>query len=269
MCKKKKLFLFVIEGAEREKDYFSNFSSVFFNGKNEVITIYVPAEMNVYMLYDILKKDNFETDIVEVIKENIPKAEEILHNYARDSFAEIYLFFDFDEHANNLKEKENVDALREMLMLFDNETELGKLYISYPMVEALRDHVGDSCGIVSGGCSRNRNSFGDYKEDSSKNPSNNNVGKYDYPKWMSIIRNYVYRMSCLFSKKRLEHDDFLSTNNPLSIFNKQMAAYKLSDNIFVLSCFPEFLIDYSEKYWDESVGKRKRPVLRKGCSNKL
>lgn len=269
MGKKKKLFLFVVEGIKREIDLFKNFADVFFSDKSDVITISAPADMNIYMLYDVLKADDFETDIVEVIKEKSPEAREILKDYTRDSFAEIYLFFDFDAHANNLKKKDNVEALKEMLEAFNNETELGKLYISYPMVEALRDHVADSCEVISGGCYRNRMSFGNYKEDSAKNSFNNDVGKYDYPKWMSIVRNYVYRMSCLFSKKALERDEFVNANDPLSIFDKQMIAYELSDNIFVLSCLPEFLIDYSEKYWDESVGKRKRPVLRKGCSNKL
>lgn len=33
-----------------------------------------------------------------------------------------------------------------MLVSFDNETENGKLYISYPMVEALRDFEEGKCG---------------------------------------------------------------------------------------------------------------------------
>ena len=268
MSEKKKRFLFIVEGAKREMDIFDNFASVFFNDKSEVITMPVPADMNIYMLYDVLKKDDFETDIVEVLKEKVPKARKKLKNFTRNSFAEVYLFFDFDEHANNLHKKSNIDVLKEMLEVFNNETELGKLYISYPMVEAIRDHNPDDCGVVSGSCFRNRTDFGTYKRDSAKLIENNDIGSYDFVKWMTIISNYVFRSSCLFGKDALDRDDFVETISPFTIFNKQIAIYKKTEDIFILSCLPEFLIDYSAKYWDTSIGKRKKPILKKGCDKK-
>ena len=268
MSEKKKRFLFVVEGAKREMDIFENFASVFFNDKSEIITISAPADMNIYMLYDVLKKDNFETDIVEVLKERVSKARSILKNYTRNSFAEIYLFFDFDAHANNLRKKSNVEVLKEMLEVFNNETELGKLYISYPMVEAIRDHEPNDCGVVSGSCFRNRTDFGTYKRDSANLVENNNIANYDFAKWMTAVCNYVYRSSCFFGKDKLDRYDFVDSISPLSIFNKQIAVYEKSDDVFILSCLPEFLIDYSTKYWDTSIGKRKKPVFRKGCDKK-
>lgn len=38
------------------------------------------------------------------------------------------------------------DVINQMLESFDNETENGKLYISYPMVEALKDFEPGICG---------------------------------------------------------------------------------------------------------------------------
>ena len=265
MSEKKKRFLFIVEGAKREMDIFDNFASVFFNDKSEVVTVSAPADMNIYMLYDALKKDNFETDIVEVLKERVAKARKIIKNFTRNSFAEVYLFFDFDAHANNLRKKSNVEVLKEMFEVFNNETELGKLYISYPMVEAIRDHDPNDCGVVSGSCFRNRTDFGTYKKDSASLVDNNDVGSYDFVKWMTAISNYVYRSSCLFCKTELSRDDFLNSVSPIAIFDKQIAIYSKSENVFVLSCLPEFLIDYSTKYWDASIGKRKKPILRNGC----
>ena len=238
MSEKKKRFLFVVEGAKREMDIFDNFASVFFNDKSEVVTISAPADMNIYMLYDILKQDDFETDIVEVLKERVPKARKILKNYTRNSFAEIYLFFDFDAHANNLHKKSNIDVLKEMLEVFNNETELGKLYISYPMVEAIRDRNPDDCGVVSGPCFRNRTDFGTYKRDSANLIENNDIGSYDFVKWTNAICNYVYRSSCFFGKDTLDRDDFVDTFSPLAIFNKQIAVYEKSEDVFILSCLP-------------------------------
>ena len=53
-------------------------------------------------------------------------------------FGEIYLFFDYDFHDSHFTLEEINQHLKEMLQIFDNETENGKLYISYPMIEALR-----------------------------------------------------------------------------------------------------------------------------------
>lgn len=268
MSEKKKRFLFVVEGAKREMDIFDNFASVFFNDKSEVITLPVPADMNIYMLYDVLKEDNFETDIVEILKEKVQKARKKLKNFTRNSFAEVYLFFDFDAHANNLHNKSNVEVLKEMLDVFNNETELGKLYISYPMVEAVRDHDLDDCGVISGSCFRNRTDFGTYKRDSANLVVNNDIGSYDFVKWMTVVCNYIYRSSCLFGKRNLDREDSIETICPSAIFNKQIAIYEKSENIFILSCLPEFLLDYSTKYWDTSIGKRKRPINKKGCDRK-
>ena len=66
--------------------------------------------------------------------------------FDREDFSEGYLFFDYDGHQKNLSKYDEKDALEQMLMSFDNETENGKLYISYPMVEALRDFEPGICG---------------------------------------------------------------------------------------------------------------------------
>ena len=127
MSLKKKRILFVVEGLRREMGIFDNLGTVFFNEKSDVITLPVPADMNIYMLYAAMKKDDFETDVMELLKERIPAAKKILEPYCRDDFAEVYFFFDFDAHSNNLHEMDNVDALREMLEKLNNETEMGKV----------------------------------------------------------------------------------------------------------------------------------------------
>ena len=69
-----------------------------------------------------------------------------MEGLSRDDFSEVFLFFDYDAHQTNLGKSDDVDVINQMLESFDNETENGKLYISYPMVEALRDFEADKCG---------------------------------------------------------------------------------------------------------------------------
>ena len=129
---------FIVEGEAREPLIIDNISKVFFKHVNfKIITL--PAGQNIYMLWKKLKEDDFDTDIIEVLREEHEELKEQLEGISRDDFSEVYLFFDYDGHQNNLSGEDDSDALEQMLVSFDNETENGKLYISYPMVEALRD----------------------------------------------------------------------------------------------------------------------------------
>lgn len=60
-----------------------------------------------------------------------------MYNYnklANGDFSEIYLIFDFDCQAPQYDD----EKLQIMLDFFDNETEHGKLYINYPMIESFK-----------------------------------------------------------------------------------------------------------------------------------
>ena len=61
-----------------------------------------------------------------------------LKGVRRKDVAQIYLFFDYDGHATLADD----DDMARMLAHFDNETENGKLYVSYPMAEALKHWQG-------------------------------------------------------------------------------------------------------------------------------
>ena len=136
---------FIVEGAAREPQIIDNISKVFFShGNFKIITL--PAGENIYMLWKQLKADDFDTDIIEVLRENSDDISKQLDGLTRDDFSEVYLLFDYDTHQTNLGRKDDVDAVAQMLESFDNETENGKLYISYPMVEALRDYKPGICG---------------------------------------------------------------------------------------------------------------------------
>lgn len=52
--------------------------------------------------------------------------------------SEIFLFFDYDFQNSHLSLDEINRRMEEMLALFDDETDNGKLYINYPMIESIR-----------------------------------------------------------------------------------------------------------------------------------
>ena len=71
---------------------------------------------------------------IEVLEENNAQ---LPAGIKSSDFSEIYLFFDYDFQNTNLTLDQMNERLQEMLEMFDDETDNGKLYVSYPMVESL------------------------------------------------------------------------------------------------------------------------------------
>ena len=134
--------VFIVEGEVREPQIIDNISKIFFShGNYTVITL--PAGENIYMLWKQLKADDFDTDVIEVLRESNDEIKKQLTGLSRDDFSEVYLFFDYDAHQTNLGKTVNEDVIHQMLESFDNETENGKLYIvlsAFP--EFLLDYFG-------------------------------------------------------------------------------------------------------------------------------
>lgn len=125
------MILFVFEGAEREPRIFKTLERLFFGKEERLVCSF---GNNIYELYRQLREFDGEGDIVSILRENNAQ---LPSGVKSSDFSEIYLFFDYDFQNTNLTLKEMNARLQEMLELFDDETDNGKLYISYPMVESL------------------------------------------------------------------------------------------------------------------------------------
>ena len=99
---KKKKVIFIYEGVKAEEKLLSNLAEVFFSSMADVSILNCPAEGNIYMLWNRLKKDDFETNVVDVLKEMSMVAKERLKGERASDFSEIYLFFDYDGHNDNI-----------------------------------------------------------------------------------------------------------------------------------------------------------------------
>lgn len=116
--------LFILEGKKPDNSYARLLQEKM--AENVVIQQY---HTDIYALYSELKKDEY-FDTVSMIAERDASFE-----YDESDFSQIYLFFDLDAQHDGY-EAEALDKFRELLAFFDNETDKGKLLISYPMVEA-------------------------------------------------------------------------------------------------------------------------------------
>lgn len=236
----------IVEGTVYEKRILHNIESNFFNkrlGCSNIEVLPLPVGINIYMLWNKMKDSDFDIDIIEVLKELSSDLAEKLDGYKRKSIGEVYLFFDLDKQQNNLPKGQNAQqVVQKMLDYFDNETEHGKLYISYPMAEAIRDYVPASCFAATGKCYIS-GSITNYKDQTKGNDEVVNVNKFTLASWSSIVSCFLARMSCLFDK---EEFNILASKQygPKEIYKQQTVEGQHVPYFIILSAFPEFLIDY-------------------------
>ncbi len=77
--------VFIVEGKAREPLIIDNILKVFFKQvKFKIITL--PVGQNIYMLWKKLKEDDFDTDIIEVLREENEELKEQLAGLQRDDF---------------------------------------------------------------------------------------------------------------------------------------------------------------------------------------
>lgn len=126
--------LFICEGEETERKFCNLIIDRYFID-NKKPKDYVAFGANIYSLYDEMSKDR-DLDIIELIREKA-KLKKDMATYEKltmGGFDEVYLIFDYDFHAPQY----SFEKILEMAEFFDNETENGKLYINYPMMESFK-----------------------------------------------------------------------------------------------------------------------------------
>lgn len=252
----KKYIAIIYEGEKTERQLVDNLNKVFFKDISELVPIMFPAGENIYMLWKQLKDDEFETDLIEVIREYNSDAEKALHGFHRNDFMEIYLFFDYDGHQNNLGYigNDSLDVLSEMLQTFSEETELGKLYINYPMVESLRDNKMPEEETCYRRCTVNLNEIKNYKRTVSDMYIYQDFRKLDRRHWNELCINAVCKANCIIHNtyRIPSRKAFIESMGQNRLYQKQKEKYISAGKIAVINSFPLFLLEYFKKdFWDE------------------
>lgn len=162
--------------------------------------------------------------------------------------SEVFLFFDYDGHCSNA----SVKKMQMMLDKFENETEKGKLYVSYPMVEALK-HVKEINEFRDLKAIANPN----YKKEVNSYCSGRYIDfkKYNKSIWSVLIEINLKKANYIVSKT---YDYPREPISQRQIFDNQYELYisKKKNEVAVLSAFPLFLFDYFGVSWVEEELKK-------------
>mgnify|MGYP004669442269 FL=1 len=126
------MILFVFEGGKAEPTVFDSIGKLFLS--NEELCV-VKCRHDLPTLYSNLKNNGYDLFRSLPFEENgiaLPKGKRL-----DTLFSQVFLFFDYD-FQNRIGTQSVNDILDEMLDFFNDETERGKLYINYPMIESLK-----------------------------------------------------------------------------------------------------------------------------------
>jgi hypothetical protein len=127
--------LLVFEGEIIEKQIFRSIKNYFFPLSDGRTIIRASFCGEIFQLWNIVK-DDADLDIVEILKER-PNSD--ILDLSRNNVSEVHLFFDHDAHfRSDVSQREYYEKINSLIDTFSNEFERGKLWISYPMVEAIK-----------------------------------------------------------------------------------------------------------------------------------
>lgn len=129
MAGNKSKILVLVEGAKTDVRLMEHLLNIY--GISEKHTI-VPYYTNIYALYNEMFRDNKpeNIDLLQLLKGREQDTEKKLVFDVR--YSDILLIFDLDPHAPDF----SADKIQEMSEYFTESSDMGKLYINYPMVEA-------------------------------------------------------------------------------------------------------------------------------------
>lgn len=250
--KNKAKTLFIFEGGKTEDKFVEKLEANFLGERHAIKCVY---DAEIYQLYKTIKAEDGFFDIVSLLKDRKAENAEALKEYERDSFAYIYLFFDYDAHSTMADDYK----IEEMLTFFNDETENGLLYISYPMVEAMRHFKDiDSFKDLTVKCKRDKCPYIEdcqeqvsclaephYKTFSATDsrPQYTNVNSYTKQVWQTLIFAHLCKANYLVN------DDFTLPSSLIcqrTIFAKQLEKHinKRCPEVAVLSAFPLYVLDY-------------------------
>lgn len=224
--------LFVFEGKRTEKQIADNLTNYFFN-KNTIVQCAYCTD--IYQLHREISEDE-DLDTFALLKEKLQNAES-LSAYNRNDFAEIYMFFDYDGHATLADDTKIVEVLN----FFNEETTSGKLFISYPMVEALK-HYSDAMDFKQKKVEAKEKIK--YKKIVSEECNKQLIDLTIYSKaiWIQLVDLHLKKMNYIVRDEYSFPTDNITQKE---IFFKQLDKYiNIDSTVSVLSAFPIFLFDY-------------------------
>jgi len=243
--------LFIVEGEVAEPKVLNKLlSKMGYDGNTQIYSY----KSNIYSLFNKLKKEYTDLEdvdlfsfIVELEKEK-DRSDEIV-NINRREISSIYLLFDLDAHHQETDVSQSFDNVSELITVFNNETTIGKLFISYPMVEALTMYhqiVNSKLSLYTFKADKNKSKSNEgFKSICNTNPRSHTFGKEYTDEDFEWIKTY-HLLLCrhLHSQKEINFESYREGISTMSTFEKQLECHTKGNFIYLYSGIADLILDF-------------------------
>ncbi|MCF7925299.1 MAG: hypothetical protein K9L26_02095 [Candidatus Izimaplasma sp.] len=247
--RKNKKILLIVEGEKDEDRLLRKFSNIFDNSSSYTIYAY---KTSIYEMYDTVQelKQDSNLDLLLLLREKTNSKKE--RQNLSLTYHSIYLFFDFEPQHH----KHNDKNIKELNDFFSDSRESGKLYISYPMIEATRHlkvlpdeafidrtiHIGE---------------IHKYKQIVGGESDYTDLKQYNYLLIMNLIDSHMLKMLYIIKKTttKLDYETYSEKfNNFLKHFlNIQIDQKNHNQTLHVLSTALFYLVDLKPKTYFRKI----------------
>jgi hypothetical protein len=255
-----RITLLVFEGRKTEPQIFESLKNYFFNDVDGSI-IMACYNTNIMQLWQDVTQNTINgkvsVDMVSLLKS---KGVAGLDKISSQQVSEIHLFFDHDAHLRSrykLSDDEYNTRIEKMLATFNDESSLGKLWISYPMIEAIK-HCRKECTCCLREISWKITENQKYKNFIGRISSYVNFAVITKDDWCHLLKLQLQRISMLLSGSDMLYNhletllDYIDATNDsrndarFRINNEELNKYlcKIKKEIAVISPVPLFLLGY-------------------------
>lgn len=234
--------LFIVEGWSDEPQYIERLIEICFPTyyKNHDIFVF---DTNIHQLPDLVMEDGVideNIELLQALKSRAINAEE--RAILSQTYNDVFLIFDFDPHDTNPA----FESIQKMLAYYTDSTDMGRLYINYPMMQSYRhlkalpdndflNRVVDHPDILH------------YKElvgqeclDELKQ-----MKKYDYETFVTLTAHHLLKAQRLLPNlsARLSLENYHAINYA-DIYALQVKKWRDTSSCYVLNTATFLLIDY-------------------------
>lgn len=250
-----KKVLFIVEGYNDEPDLIKKLYEECFSGENDSYDFYV-FDTNIHQLAPQLIIDgkiDEDLDLLLVLKsfESDPDKRAILSQ----KYSDIYMIFDFDPQQRDA----DLSLIYTLLAYFTDSTEMGKLFINYPMMQSYK-HLVSLPDVTFLGRTVDHAEILHYKElvDAQALPELKQVRNYTYETFVSLTVHHLRQAYSINnpSENDLTVDGYFDMDYS-ELFSKQLDMWIKMGCCYVLNTVLFILIDYKPRDFFQQITRHK------------
>lgn len=236
--------LVLVEGAKTDLRLMEHLLHIYGIDKSHEVVSY---NTNIYVLYQEMfaNGDPASIDILQLLKER--EKDPVRKKIFDVRYSDILLVFDLEPQDQRF----SAEKILEMMGFFVESSDMGKLYINYPMVEAFyhmkaipdkdyNDYV----------VSLSELSEGTYKQRVNQENRNHDYSKFavNREECNIVIQQNIDKAWCISETERLVDGIELLLPEMIEILKKQLLKFELGKTISVLCTCAFYIVDYNSKF---------------------